>query len=96
MPLLFEKRNVGAEDLKSVNAGSKTTVFDIGNSKDWHYKGVFYGRGIQLQTDEAGENRGNIYVTCEYYYYPGRYGYEHFPIFESRDGGKTFSHISDI
>ena len=80
----------------AVAVSAKTTVLDLTDSDEWYYHGVFYGRGIQLQTDEAGENKGNIYVTSEYYYYPGRYGQEHFPIFESRDGGESFTQISSL
>ena len=79
-----------------VNVNAETLVFDPGQDDNWHYHGVFYGRGLQLQTDEAGENKGKLYATSEYYYYPGKWGQEHFPIFESADGGKTWDHISDI
>lgn len=79
-----------------VNISAETLIFDPAINENWYAHGVFYGRGIQLKCDEAGENKGNIYATSEYYYYPGRYGNEHFPIFESRDMGKTYEHISDI
>ncbi len=82
--------------LGMVSAHAETLVFDPGQDSNWHYHGVFYGRGLQLQTDEAGENKGKLYVTSEYYYYPGKWGQEHFPIFESSDGGETWKHISDI
>ncbi|MBQ6795588.1 MAG: hypothetical protein IJO83_05530 [Clostridia bacterium] len=80
----------------STSVNAEILVFDPGQDDNWHYHGVFYGRGLQLQTDEAGENKGKLYATCEYYYYPGKWGQEHFPIFESSDGGKTWKHISDI
>ena len=79
-----------------VNTHAETLVFDPGQDSNWHYHGVFYGRGLQLQTEEAGENKGKLYATSEYYYYPGKWGQEHFPIFESSDGGETWQHISDI
>ena len=76
-----------------VNANAETLVFDPAENENWYYHGVFYGRGIELK---HGECKGNIYLTSEYYYYPGKWGQEHFPIFESTDGGETFNHISDI
>lgn len=76
-----------------ININAQTLVFDPAVNENWYYHGVFYGRGMELK---LGENKGNIYVTSEYYYYPGKWGQEHFPIFESTDGGKTFNHISDI
>ncbi len=80
----------------AVPAGA-VRLLDLSESDEWYYKGVFYGRGLQLQTEEAGENKGKLYATSEYYYYPNqRYGHEHFPIFESSDGGKTFSQISSL
>ncbi len=80
----------------AVPAGA-VRLLDLSGSDEWYYKGVFYGRGLQLQTEEAGENKGKLYATSEYYYYPNkRYGHEHFPIFESSDGGKTFSQISAL
>ncbi|MBQ3110868.1 MAG: exo-alpha-sialidase [Clostridia bacterium] len=79
-----------------VNARKETVVFEPGQNSDWYAHGVFYGRGLQLQTDEAGDNKGKLYATSEYYYYPGKWGSEHFPIFESGDGGETWQHISDI
>ena len=78
------------------NVSAATLVFDPAEENAWTYHGVFYGRGLQLKCDEAGENKGNIYATSEYYYHPGKGGLEHFPIFESTDGGENFSHISDI
>ena len=80
----------------TVNVCAETLVFDAGQDDNWHYHGVFYGRGLQLVTDEAGENKGKLYATSEYYYYPGKWGQEHFPVFESADGGQTWMHISDI
>ena len=82
--------------LLSIAASAAEVVYEPTVTDAWYDNGVRYGRGIQLKTDEAGENKGNIYVTSEYFYYPGRYGLEHFPIFESKDGGKTYKHISDI
>lgn len=76
-----------------VSVNAQTLVFDPAVNENWYYHGVFYGRGIELK---HGENKGNIYVTSEYYYYPGKWGQEHFPIYESTDGGKSFNHISDI
>ena len=73
----------------NLNACAQTIVFDPAINDDWYYHGVFYGRGIELK---HGEGKGNIYLTCEYY----KKDKEHFPIFESTDGGKTFEHISDI
>ena len=78
------------------NVNAETLVFDPGQDTNWHYHGVFYGRGLELQTDEAGLNKGKLYATSEYYYNPGKWGQEHFPIFESDDGGQTWNHISDI
>lgn len=83
--------SVFCPELKAAEVVYEPTVTDT-----WYDNGVRYGRGIQLKCDEAGENKGNIYVTSEYFYYPGRYGLEHFPIFESSDGGRTYKHISDI
>ncbi len=80
----------------AVTAYGAEVVYEPTITDAWYDNGIRYGRGLQLQTDEAGENKGNIYVTSEYFYYPGRYGLEHFPIFESSDGGKTYKHISDI
>ncbi|MBR5535279.1 MAG: discoidin domain-containing protein [Clostridia bacterium] len=77
-------------------AGAAEVVFEPTVTDMWYDNGVRYGRGIQLKCDEAGENKGNIYVTSEYFYFPGYYGQEHFPIFESSDGGRTYKHISDI
>lgn len=71
-------------------------VYEPTITDTWYDNGIRYGRGIQLKCDEAGEAKGNIYVTSEYFYYPGRYGLEHFPIFESTDKGRTYKHISDI
>ncbi len=76
-----------------VKTHAKATVFDPAENDNWYYHGVFYGRGIELK---HGKNKGNIYLTCEYYYKSHMLGQEHFPIFESADGGKSFKHISDI
>ncbi len=77
-------------------ANAAEVVFEPTVTDAWYDNGVRYGRGIQLQCDEAGANKGNIYVTSEYFYYPGRYGFEHFPIFESTDGLKTWDYYSTI
>lgn len=82
--------------LLSIAASAAEVVYEPTVTDAWYDNGVRYGRGMQLQCDEAGENKGNIYITSEYFYYPGRYGLEHFPIFESKDGGRTYKHISDI
>lgn len=79
-----------------VMADAATVVYEPTINDTWYDNGIRYGRGMQLQCDEAGAAKGNIYVTSEYFYYPGHYGYEHFPIFESSDGGRTYKHISDI
>lgn len=77
----------------AVGVCAQSLVFDPAENENWYYHGVFYGRGIELK---HGEGKGNIYLTCEYYYKPGKWGQEHFPVFESTDGGNTFNHISDI
>ncbi len=79
-----------------VKLNAAEVVYEPTVTDAWYDNGVRYGRGIQLKCDEAGDNKGNIYVTSEYFYYPGRYGLEHFPIFESSDGGRSYKHISDI
>ncbi len=79
-----------------VSVSAANLVFDPSVNDNWYARGVFYGRGIQLVCDEAGECKGNLYATCEYNYYPGMWGRDHFPIFESCDGGKTWTHISDV
>ncbi len=80
----------------AVTSNAAEVVYEPTITDTWYDNGVRYGRGMQLKTDEAGVNKGNIYVTSEYFYYPGHYGYEHFPIFESTDGGRTYTHISDV
>ncbi len=67
----------------------ETLVFDPGKTDDWCYHGVFYGRGMELK---IGSEKGKLYATCEYY----QKGNEHFPIFESVDGGESWKHISDV
>ncbi len=79
-----------------ISAQAERVVFDPAEENEWYYHGVFYGRGLQLVTDEAREYKGNLYATSEYYHYPGQWGRDHFPIFESSDGGETWVHISDI
>ncbi len=68
---------------------TETLVFDPGVENDWLYHGVFYGRGLALK---YGEGKGRLYATSEYY----KKGDEHFPVFESVDGGETWTHVSDV
>lgn len=67
----------------------ETLVFEPGKDNDWNYHGVFYGRGLYLK---HGEGKGRLYATSEYY----KKGDEHFPVFESVDGGETWVHVSDV
>lgn len=56
-----------------VNVNAQTLVFDPAENENWYYHGVFYGRGIELK---HGDGKGNIYLTSEYYYKPGRWGHD--------------------
>lgn len=73
----------------------ETTVY-TGNTETDYRCGVVYGRGLQLVTDEAGENKGNVYVTSEYYNGKNGEAKEYFHIYESSDEGRTFEKISGV
>ena len=50
-----------------VNARKETVVFEPGQNSDWYAHGVFYGRGLQLQTDEAGDNIIRAFGKMKYF-----------------------------
>lgn len=68
---------------------AETLVFDSASENECRHPGVFYGRGLVIK---HGNEKGNLYTTSEFY----KKGDEHFPIFESVDGGKSWTHVSDV
>lgn len=77
------------------NSRIRTVVY-TGNPETDYRCGVVYGRGLQLQSDAAGINRGNLYVTSEYYA-KGRWdANEYFPIWESTDNGVSWNQVGKV